>query len=143
MRHLSEAVRTLRDAGVEVVVGTCPDLGTVRPIPPPLRQVARAWSRRLAAAKTIAVVEQGGRTVSLSAKFLRTQPDLYAHSVRFELPVLLDRPYRYRVTTALPDGTLDVGPWTERQSWSQILDVTSRPDEVTAAPPRSKVGEPE
>ena len=36
----------LRDAGVEVVVGTCPDLGTVRPIPPPLRQVARAWSRR-------------------------------------------------------------------------------------------------
>jgi hypothetical protein len=85
----------------------------------------------------------GGRTVSLAAKFLRTQPDLYAQSIRFELPVLLDRPYRYRVTTARPDGTLDVGPWTERQSWSQILDVTSRPDEVTAAPPRSQVGEPE
>ena len=67
VRHLSEAVRTLRDAGVEVVVGTCPDLGTVRPIPPPLRQVARAWSRRLAAAQTIAVVEQGGRTVSLAS----------------------------------------------------------------------------
>ena len=28
VRHLSEAVRRLRDAGVEVVVGTCPDLGT-------------------------------------------------------------------------------------------------------------------
>ncbi len=67
VRHLAEAVRTLRDAGVEVVVGTCPDLGTVRPIPPPLRQVARAWSRRLAAAQTIAVVEQGGRTVSLAS----------------------------------------------------------------------------
>jgi len=67
VRHLSEAVRTLRDAGVEVVVGTCPDLGTVRPIPPPLRQVARAWSRRMAAAQTIAVVEQGGRTVSLAS----------------------------------------------------------------------------
>jgi hypothetical protein len=76
----------------------------------------------------------GGRIVSLSAKFLRSQPDLYARSVRFELPVLLDRPYRYRVSTAKPDGTLDVGPWTERESWSQILDVTSRPDEVTAAP---------
>lgn len=77
----------------------------------------------------------GGRTLALSAKFLRSQPDLYARSIRFDLPVLLDRPYRYRVTTAKPDGTLDVGPWTERESWSQILDVTSRPDEVTAAPP--------
>jgi hypothetical protein len=85
----------------------------------------------------------GGRTVELSAKFLRSQPDLYARSVRFELPVLLDRPYRYRVTTARPDGTLDEGPWTERQSWSQILDVTSRPDEVTAAPPLTKDGERE
>jgi hypothetical protein len=48
-----------------VVVGTCPDLGTVRPIPPPLKQVAREWSRRLAAAQTITVVENGGRSVSL------------------------------------------------------------------------------
>ncbi|QIG44370.1 SGNH/GDSL hydrolase family protein [Nocardioides anomalus] len=64
---LGEAVRRLRDAGVAVVVGTCPDLGTVKPIPPPLKQVARAWSRRLAAAQTIAVLEGGGRTVSLGS----------------------------------------------------------------------------
>jgi len=67
VRQLSEAVRRLREAGVEVVVGTCPDLGTIRPIPPPLRQVGRAWSQRLAAAQTIAAVEQGGRTVSLAS----------------------------------------------------------------------------
>ncbi len=67
VRNLSEAVRRLRDAGVEALVGTCPDLGTIRPIPPPLKQVARLWSRRLAAAQTIAVVEQGGRTVSLGS----------------------------------------------------------------------------
>ncbi len=65
IRFISTAVRRLREAGVEVVVGTCPDLGTIRPIPPPLKQVARLWSRRLATAQTIAVVEQGGRTVSL------------------------------------------------------------------------------
>jgi lysophospholipase L1-like esterase len=64
---LGQAVRRLRDAGVAVVVGTCPDLGTVKPIPPPLKQVARAWSRRLAAAQTIAVLESGGRTVSLGS----------------------------------------------------------------------------
>lgn len=67
VRHLSEVVRRLRDAGVAIVVGTCPDLGTVAPLPTPLRQVARLWSRRLAAAQTIAVVESGGRTVSLSS----------------------------------------------------------------------------
>jgi hypothetical protein len=52
---------------VEVVVGTCPDLGTIEPIAPPLRQVARLWSRRLAAAQTIATVEADGRTVSLAS----------------------------------------------------------------------------
>lgn len=67
VRHLAEAVRRLVEAGVEVLVGTCPDLGTIRPIPQPLRAVARAWSRRLAAAQTIAVVEAGGRTVSLGS----------------------------------------------------------------------------
>ncbi len=67
VRQLSDAVGKLRAAGMQVVVGTCPDLGTVRPIPQPLRQLARAWSRRLAAAQTIATVEQGGRSVSLSS----------------------------------------------------------------------------
>ncbi len=67
VRLLEAAVRRLRTAGVEVVVGTCPDLGTVEPIPPPLKQIARFWSRRLAAAQTIAVVEAGGRTVSFGS----------------------------------------------------------------------------
>ena len=67
VRHLSEGVRRLHEAGIAVVVGTCPDLGTIKPIAQPLRQVARAWSRRLAAAQTIAVVEEGGRTVSLGS----------------------------------------------------------------------------
>ncbi len=65
VRHLADSVRRLRQAGVTVVVGTCPDLGAVQPIRPPLRWVARSWSRQLAAAQTVAVVEAGGRTVSL------------------------------------------------------------------------------
>ncbi|KUL28986.1 SGNH/GDSL hydrolase family protein [Streptomyces regalis] len=65
VRHLSSAVRRLRTAGAEVVVGTCPDLGTIEPVQQPLRWLARRASRQLAAAQTIGVVEQGGRTVSL------------------------------------------------------------------------------
>lgn len=67
VRFLELGVSRLREAGIEVVVGTCPDLGTIEPIMPPLKQVARTWSRRLAAAQTIAVVEAGGRTVSLAS----------------------------------------------------------------------------
>ncbi|MGI5212174.1 SGNH/GDSL hydrolase family protein [Plantactinospora sp. CA-290183] len=65
VRHLVEAVRRLRAAGAEVVVGTCPDLGAIQPIKPPLRWLARQWSRQMAAAQTMAVVEAGGWTVSL------------------------------------------------------------------------------
>jgi lysophospholipase L1-like esterase len=67
VRHLGDAVRRLTAAGAEVVVGTCPDLGTIRPIGQPLRTLARRWSRQMAAAQTIAVVEAGGRTVSLGS----------------------------------------------------------------------------
>jgi lysophospholipase L1-like esterase len=67
VRHLEDAVRRLTAVGCEVVVGTCPDLGTIRPIAQPLRTFARRWSRQMAAAQTIAVVEAGGRTVSLGS----------------------------------------------------------------------------
>lgn len=65
VRDLDAVVRRLRDAGCAVLVATCPDMGTVRPIIQPLRRVVRRASRRLAAAQTIAVVEAGGRSVSL------------------------------------------------------------------------------
>ncbi|MET9887810.1 SGNH/GDSL hydrolase family protein [Streptomyces sp. NPDC006430] len=65
VRHLTSAVRRLRLAGAEVVVGTCPDLGTIEPVYQPLRWLARRVSRQLAAAQTIGVVALGARTVSM------------------------------------------------------------------------------
>jgi lysophospholipase L1-like esterase len=63
--HLRSAVRRLRDAGVEVVVGTCPDLGATRAIAPPLRQIAGLLGRRMAKAQAKAVIEVGGVVVDL------------------------------------------------------------------------------
>jgi lysophospholipase L1-like esterase len=62
---LEETVRRLRALGAEVVVGTCPDLGTIRPLAQPLRAYARHLSRDMAKEQTVAVVRAGGRTVSL------------------------------------------------------------------------------
>ncbi|GAB2456191.1 SGNH/GDSL hydrolase family protein [Jatrophihabitans fulvus] len=62
---LEQTVATLVDRGADVVVGTCPDLGTIRPLSQPLRAYARRLSRRMAREQTVAVVRAGGRTVSL------------------------------------------------------------------------------
>ncbi|WP_153397794.1 SGNH/GDSL hydrolase family protein [Ornithinicoccus halotolerans] len=80
--HLRDAVLRLREAGAEVVVGTCPDLGTVRPVLQPLRTLMQRWSRQLAEAQTVAVVESGGRAVStgdlLGAAFREAPLELFS-----------------------------------------------------------------
>jgi lysophospholipase L1-like esterase len=59
-------VARLRTVGAAVVVGTCPDLGTIRPIPQPLRSVVRSWGRMLAKAQRHAVERAGGVAVPVA-----------------------------------------------------------------------------
>ena len=66
-RDLGRAVQTLRAAGAVVVVGTCPDLGTIKPLLEPLRSVAEFWSRKMAAAQAVAVIENDGVAVTLGS----------------------------------------------------------------------------
>ncbi|MDR6865648.1 lysophospholipase L1-like esterase [Microbacterium resistens] len=65
VRHLEEAISRLRIRDVEVVVGTCPDLGALRPVPQPLRHLASRLSRRLAEAQMEAATRGGARAVDL------------------------------------------------------------------------------
>ena len=82
VRQLEQTVRRIRALGSEVVVGTCPDLGTIQPIRQPLRALLQRWSRDLAAAQTVAVVEAGGRTVSLGdllgPEFARSPHEMFS-----------------------------------------------------------------
>ncbi|MGC5018459.1 SGNH/GDSL hydrolase family protein [Micromonospora sp. DT47] len=66
--YLGSAVRRMREARVEVVVGTCPDLGAVRAVSPPLRQVIGWSGRRVARAQTAAVLDAGGTVVDLGTE---------------------------------------------------------------------------
>ena len=65
-RRLGEAVKALVDGGSHVVVGTCPDLGIIKPVPQPLRSIMATLSRRLAAAQAVQVRKAGGVAVSLA-----------------------------------------------------------------------------
>lgn len=119
-RHLGLAVRTLRAAGAEVVVGTCPDLGTVEPLLEPLRSVAAFWSRRMAQAQAVAVAENDGVAVSLgdllrhefrehrhlwSDDRFHPSPEGYARVADALLPDLLER---LGVETAATETVQDV-----------------------------------
>ncbi|HLL66205.1 MAG TPA: SGNH/GDSL hydrolase family protein [Micromonosporaceae bacterium] len=63
--HLGAAVRRLHEAGVEVVVGTCPDVGALWAFAPPLRQLLGGYGRRLARLQIEAVRAAGGVPVDL------------------------------------------------------------------------------
>lgn len=78
VRHLAEAVDALRARGAEVVVGTCPDLGALRPVPQPLRALGSRASRQLAEAQRVAALGRGARAVSLAdvvGPFFITNPE--------------------------------------------------------------------
>jgi lysophospholipase L1-like esterase len=119
VRLLDQAVRRLHAAGVEVVVGTCPDLGTLEPVSQPLRWLARRWSRQLAAAQTIAVVEAGGRTVSLGdilgPEFAARPRDLFGPD-RFHPSV---EGYASAATALLPSVCAALGHWYDGEREEQ------------------------
>ncbi|HET6938634.1 MAG TPA: SGNH/GDSL hydrolase family protein, partial [Nocardioides sp.] len=78
VRHLEAAIVELRGRGAEVVVGTCPDLGALRPVPQPLRALGSRASRQLAQAQEAAAVRTGAHAVSLAhvvGPFFITNPD--------------------------------------------------------------------
>ncbi|WP_226532454.1 SGNH/GDSL hydrolase family protein [Microbacterium paraoxydans] len=62
---LQETIRRLSASGVGVVVGTCPDLGALRPVPQPLRRIASSLSRRLAEIQGATARRAGAEPVDL------------------------------------------------------------------------------
>lgn len=78
VHHLVAAIIRLRARGAQVVVGTCPDLGALRPVPQPLRSLGSRMSRQLAEAQSDAAVAAGAYAVSLRhavGPFFISQPD--------------------------------------------------------------------
>src|SRR6266498_3136588 len=79
---LSRQVTRLREAGTTVVVGTCPDLAIVLPIPQPLRTIVSRYSLSLARAQRRVLEQIGVRAVSIAAlltpEFLARPQELFS-----------------------------------------------------------------
>ncbi|MBP8951825.1 MAG: hypothetical protein KBI47_05510, partial [Armatimonadetes bacterium] len=80
----------------------------------------------------IAAQSVAGGEARLTVIFESGRPDLYARTVRFPVGVRLDQPYRFRVIEIGQDGSETAGEWVERESWAQMLDVTSPPKPQTS-----------
>ncbi|MEV7779247.1 SGNH/GDSL hydrolase family protein [Kitasatospora sp. NPDC088351] len=140
VRQLGEAVAALRANGCEVVVGTCPDLGTIKPVRPPLRWVARRLSRQLAAAQTIAVVGAGGRTVSLGSLLgpeFAARPEMFAAD-RYHPSA---QGYATASMAVLPSVCAALGLWPEKERPAGTLPgATVLPVAVAAAAAAGRAG---
>lgn len=79
---LARQVTRLMNAGTTVVVGTCPDLGIILPIPQPLRTVASRYGLSLARAQRRELDRIGARAVSIAAllspEFFARPEDLFS-----------------------------------------------------------------
>lgn len=78
LQHLTGTIGHLQSLGAVVVVGTCPDLGMLRPLPQPLRTLAGRMSRHLALAQRQAALAHGAHPVPLSTAvgpFFISNPD--------------------------------------------------------------------
>ena len=109
VRQLRAIVAGLVGAGCTVVVGCCPDLGTVEPLPNPLRAIGRRLSRTLAAAQALVAEEAGGYPVSLASLLgpeFAAKPGEYFSEDRFH-PSSLG--YRRLAETLLPAVRVAVG----------------------------------
>lgn len=81
-----EAVERLREAGVAVVVGSCPDMGAATAFLPPLRQVVAWHGRRVGAAVRDAATGAGAAAVDIGAETgpaFRADPRRYLSSDEF------------------------------------------------------------
>lgn len=122
-RRVGDAVATLVELGSSVVVGTCPDLGIIKPVPQPLRSVLHTLSLRLAVAQGQQVRRAGGVPVSLAETLA---PEFYAHG---EHLFSADRfhpnsaGYELAAGLLLPAVCVALGVWDEAEAEASTAEV--------------------
>ncbi len=139
VRHLNTALQALREHDIETVVGTCPDLGTIRPIAQPLRWLARRMSRTLAAAQAVAVVAAGGRAVSLGdllGREFETRREYFSED-RFHPSAI---GYARAAEVLLPSAAAALGLDTTSQAAGPFTSTRARPVAKAAARAASHPG---
>ena len=70
----------------------------------------------------------GNGFVNAEVSFKKSNPDIVAHALKFEYAVRLDMPLKYRIIELTETGEVNTGIWQEKESWSSIIEVSSKKD---------------
>jgi hypothetical protein len=70
-----------------------------------------------------------GAPLTVRAAFSKSSPDVCSATIRFGFAVSLKDPYTYRIREISASGEEKVKPWQAGRPWSQMLDVTTPPEE--------------
>lgn len=124
--HLVDAVARLHEAGVAVVVATCPDFGALGWLPQPLGEYARRVSRRMARAQLRAVLAEGAVPVEvgnlLGPVFAARAAEMFSHDRFHPSPAgyrEAARLFLYGVLAALDEPLPEVPDPTRQVSASE------------------------
>ncbi|HMT73244.1 MAG TPA: hypothetical protein PKA77_04210 [Chitinophagaceae bacterium] len=71
-----------------------------------------------------------GADIESSFTFLQAKPELFARNIRFKYAVRFDRPFYYRTTEINNDGEATSSEWIKRESWTELIDITSPPEKT-------------
>ncbi|NKS21912.1 SGNH/GDSL hydrolase family protein [Rhodococcus hoagii] len=137
-RRLGRVVSRLRDAGVVVVVGTCPDLGVITAIPQPLRVLAHSWGMQLARLQAAATRAAGGHPVPLgrllAARFLE-DPATMLSDDRYHPSAAGYRLAADRLAPALMRALAEWDGPSSRGGPGRAPEIDRFPQVTTATPP--------
>jgi regulatory protein YycH of two-component signal transduction system YycFG len=75
-----------------------------------------------------------GSSITRAFLFKFNQPDQYARNIQFGYAVRFDKPFYYRVTEITQDGEATVSDWKQKESWNEIIDITSPPEKIVRKP---------
>lgn len=70
----------------------------------------------------------GNGYVRTEIDFSKNNPNTYAHAIKFEYAVRLDKPLRYRIIELFESGDVSEGPWLVKNNWTEEIDVSSKVD---------------
>lgn len=70
----------------------------------------------------------GNGMVKTEIEFSINKPEIYAHAVKFEYAVKLNKPLKYRVIELFETGDIAEGDWQIKNNWTGIIDISSKGD---------------
>ena len=62
-------------------------------------------------------------------RFMASTPDQNTLQIKFPYAIKMTKPYRYRIIEYTEEGQKKEFPWVFRENWSELLDVTTPPEQ--------------